>query len=94
MERITKKDAAYIAGLARLALTEKEIEVFTDQLGKILEYMDKLNEVDTSAVKLLSEEPRADWRKDAVRPSEFAGDIVSNAPQSEAGYFKVKKIIE
>ncbi|MEW6040073.1 MAG: Asp-tRNA(Asn)/Glu-tRNA(Gln) amidotransferase subunit GatC [Elusimicrobiota bacterium] len=96
MEKIKKEDVTYIADLARLELTEQEIKTFTEQLGKILEYMEKLNEVDTSGVNPFSDTVLSKnvWRDDVVVPFPCAGDILSCAPDSEANYFKIKKVIE
>ena len=96
MSRITRKDVIYIANLARLALSEEEIEQFTEQIGKILEYMEKLSSADTSAAGIYSNRVSLNnvWREDLAVASLQAEDILSNAPESEAGFFKVNKVIE
>jgi aspartyl-tRNA(Asn)/glutamyl-tRNA(Gln) amidotransferase subunit C len=96
---ITKEDVEKIAALARLELTAEETEAFTEQLSSILSHIDKLNELDTSDVLPMSHcltaggitEPER--RDDIVRPSLGQQLATENAPDSEAGYFKVPKVI-
>ena len=91
---ISKEEVSKIARLARLGLTEPEKEKFTRQLDSILEYVKKLNELNTEKV----DESRNVWpaiphRKDEVKPSLSADDALSNAPEKEKGHFKVPRII-
>jgi aspartyl-tRNA(Asn)/glutamyl-tRNA(Gln) amidotransferase subunit C len=96
---ITKADVEKIAELARLELTREETEAFTEQLGSILGFIDKLNELDTSEAPPMSHCSTADgsadyaWRDDVVRPSLGQEAALENAPDREAGYFKVPKVI-
>ncbi|MDI6641598.1 MAG: Asp-tRNA(Asn)/Glu-tRNA(Gln) amidotransferase subunit GatC [Elusimicrobiota bacterium] len=94
--KITKKDVEYIAHLARLQLTEEEIEKFTDQLGAILEYMDKLNQLNTTDIPPTTHVmPSSNiWREDIPERYKDTDSILNNAPEKESNYFKVKKIIE
>ena len=96
MGKITERDVVYIAGLARLELTGEEVRNFCDQLGKILEYMDKLNSADTSGVKPYPEVASSGnvWRGDVNVPCGAAADIIALAPESEGGLFKVRKVLE
>ena len=93
---ITKKDVEHVARLARLQLAEKEKELFTKQLGAILEYIDKLKQVDTSKVKPTSHvvDLKNVWREDEVKRFPEAEKILKNRPQAEEDFFKVKKVIE
>lgn len=82
--------------LARLNLTETEKKLFTEQLDSIIQYIDKLNELDTSNV-----EPTAHvlpiknvFRKDELRPSLSRDKALQNAPDSRDGFYKVPKIID
>ncbi len=92
---ISKKEVEYIANLARLKLTQQEIENYTHQLNDILEYMEKLNELDTSEVKPLSHpvENINVFRDDEIVPSVSREDALKNAPDSTEEFFKVPKII-
>ena len=96
--KITRKDVEHVARLARLALSEEEKERYTAQLESILEYIDKLNQLDTKNVPPTTHViPLSNvWREDRVEADRF-GDpaaILKNAPESEGPFFKVKKIIE
>ena len=96
---ITRTDVEKIAELARLELTAEETESFTEQLSSILGYIDKLNEIDTTGVEPMShstlgnDAPQLAQRDDEVRPSLGAQVATENAPDNEAGYFKVPKVI-
>jgi aspartyl-tRNA(Asn)/glutamyl-tRNA(Gln) amidotransferase subunit C len=96
---ISKVDVAKIAELARLELTTEETGSFTGQLSSILEHIDKLNELDTADVPPMSHcttaGPDAEYarRDDVTRPSLGQRLATENAPDSEAGYFKVPRVI-
>jgi aspartyl-tRNA(Asn)/glutamyl-tRNA(Gln) amidotransferase subunit C len=95
---ITRTDVEKIAELARLELTAKEAESFTGQLGSILSHIDKLNELDTADVPPMSHSTAGGdteyaRRDDQVRPSLGQQLATENAPDAEAGYFKVPKVI-
>lgn len=96
---ITKADVERIAELGKLDLTAEETDLFAGQLSSIIGYVDKLNEVNTSAVFPMSHcaPAGADLeyarRDDEVRPSLGQEIAVENAPDSEAGYFKVPRVI-
>ncbi|HVF90209.1 MAG TPA: Asp-tRNA(Asn)/Glu-tRNA(Gln) amidotransferase subunit GatC [Blastocatellia bacterium] len=95
---ITKTDVEKIAELARLELTSEETESFTQQLGSILGHIEELNELDTSGVEPMSHSTTGEateyaLRDDVVRPSLGSKTATENAPDAEAGYFKVPKVI-
>ncbi|MEW6212180.1 MAG: Asp-tRNA(Asn)/Glu-tRNA(Gln) amidotransferase subunit GatC [Acidobacteriota bacterium] len=96
---ITRTDVEKIAELARLELTLDETESFTHQLASILNYIDKLNELDTTNVEQMSHcstatgDPDYARRDDQTRPSLGQSAAVENAPDHEAGFFKVPKVI-
>jgi aspartyl-tRNA(Asn)/glutamyl-tRNA(Gln) amidotransferase subunit C len=82
--------------LSRLRLSGEEKELFAVQLNKIIEYTDKLNEIDTSGV-----EPTAHilpmnnvFREDKLRGSLPPDKALSNAPRREGVFYRVPKIIE
>jgi len=93
---ITKNEVEYVARLARLKLTEEEKEKYTKQLGDILKYIDKLNELNTEKVEPTSHVLGLSnvFREDKVKPSLQQEEILANAPEVEASHFKVKKVIE
>lgn len=93
---VTNQDIKYVAHLARLRLTPDEEQTLTAQLGSVLEYMEKLKELDVSQV-----EPTAHampmtnvTRPDVVRPSLPTAEALRNAPVQANGLFIVPKIVE
>ncbi|TAK97160.1 MAG: Asp-tRNA(Asn)/Glu-tRNA(Gln) amidotransferase subunit GatC [Verrucomicrobia bacterium] len=89
-------DVKYVAHLARLQLTPEEEKKFGEQLGHILEHIEKLNQLDVSSV-----EPTAHavplvnvTRRDEVTPSLPHEDAMRNAPAKRDGLFIVPKIVE
>lgn len=93
---IEDKDVRYVADLARLSLTDKECELYTGQLKRILEYVEKLSEVDTTGVEPTTYTvPRARVvREDSPGGSIPREEALGNAPESDEGCFKVPKVIE
>lgn len=93
---ITKDDVLHVAELARLALTEKEIDLYTAQLQRILNYVEKLSELDTKEIEptVYNLPNKPVLRDDVVTGSIPRQDALMNAPGRERGCFKVPKIIE
>jgi aspartyl-tRNA(Asn)/glutamyl-tRNA(Gln) amidotransferase subunit C len=93
--KITGKDVEHVAMLARLAITEDEKELFTEQLNVILEYVDQLNALDTENIVPTSHViPMQNvMREDEVTPSLPQSEILKNAPEKQDQYFKVPKIV-
>jgi aspartyl-tRNA(Asn)/glutamyl-tRNA(Gln) amidotransferase subunit C len=88
---ISKDEVLHVARLARLALTEEEVERLGAQLNAILEAVGKVGELDLEGV-----EPTAHpldlvnvWAEDEPRPSLPVEEALANAPDREAGFFKV-----
>lgn len=82
--------------LARLRLTAAEESLLAEQLDKILQYMEKLNQLDTSEVEPFThaEDVVNAWREDRVTNQPDPEALLTNAPAREDGFFKVPKIIE
>ena len=93
---ITLKDVEHVANLARLEFSDEEKKTLMNQLNRILEYMEKLNELDTSKVEPLSHViPLTNvFREDKVKPSLSVSDVLKNAPAKTDKFFKVPKVIE
>lgn len=93
---ISKEEVRHVAELARLSLTEEETETFSLQLSDILDFAGKLNELDTEEVEPTSHVLPIQnvLREDEVRPSWPREKVLSNAPDVEAGQFKVPAILE
>lgn len=91
---ITIQDVEHVAKLARLELTEEEKELYTKQLGDVLEYVNQMNEVDTSNVEPMTQV--VDFvnvmREDEVHYDNTKEELMANAPQEENGFFRVPKI--
>jgi aspartyl-tRNA(Asn)/glutamyl-tRNA(Gln) amidotransferase subunit C len=98
--KITRDDVVRVAELAYLDLTEDELEKYRRQIDEILDYIGKLNELDTSGVEpmaqVLADDQTADatLREDLVVPSAVAEDVLRQAPDPEPPYFRVPKVIE
>jgi len=94
--RITKDTVKYVADLARIELAEKEIDHFTGQLDRILEYVHKLKKLDTSNLEPTSHvlDMKNVYREDEVKASLPVSDVVKNTASKQDNLFKVKKIIE
>ena len=93
---ISKEEVRYIANLARLGLTEAEIEHFQGQLEGILGYIDKLKKVDISKTPPTAHalDIRNVLRKDEIRPSLDSQKVLKIAPSKDGNFFKVPKVIE
>ena len=96
MAKITKEDVEYVAGLAQLTLDDAAKERLVDELGQILEYMEKLDELDTSGVEPTMHvvEMTNVFRDDEVRPSLPRDAALENAPKHDGEYFLVPKILD
>ena len=86
----------HVALLSRLKLTDKEKELFSRQVGGIIKYIDKLNELDTAHV-----EPTAHvlpvmnvFREDTLKPSLPRDKVLQNSPAKDDTFYRVPKIIE
>ena len=93
---ITMDLISYLEKLGRISLTEEEKEKARIDLGSILGYIDKLNELDTDSVEPLSHAfPITNvFREDVVTNSDRRDVILSNAPDKKDGCFKVPKTVE
>ena len=92
---VSKDDVKKIAELSRLEFLDSEIEKFTVEMNKILSYMEKLNELDTSGVEPLSHpiENSNVFREDEIKTSTDREEALKNAPDSTSEHFKVPKVI-
>lgn len=92
---ISKEEVLHIARLAKLKLTEEEIEMFQEQLGRILEYFKKLQELDTSSVEPMKHvlDVHNVFREDEPREPVSQEEALKNAPKRRDGFFEVPKVI-
>lgn len=98
--KISREDVVRVAELAYLDLSDGELETYRAQIDEILEYIDKLNELDTADVEpmaqVLSDDQTADatLREDIEVPCHGAIEVLKQAPDPEPPYFRVPKVIE
>ena len=92
--KISNQEVQYVAQLARLNLDEATTEQYAGQISQILDYIDKLNEVDTTGVKpALAVQIVNAFREDVVIPSLTVEEALANAPQSNGSEFIVPKVV-
>jgi aspartyl-tRNA(Asn)/glutamyl-tRNA(Gln) amidotransferase subunit C len=98
--KISREDVLRVADLAYLDLSDSELETYRAQIDEILEYIGKLNEINTTNVEpmaqVLADNQTADatLREDVVVPCHVAAEILKQAPDPEPPYFRVPKVIE
>jgi len=90
-----KIDIRYVAKLARIALTDDEVERFGQQLGDLLEHVDAISKLDTASIPATAQvvESRNVERQDDVRPCLDRKTVLSMAPQAQENFFRVPRII-
>lgn len=93
---ISREEVAKVARLSRLALTEDELRTYTEQLGKILDYVEQLKALDVSSVEpMISAAAKGNvFRADAVRPGLTREDAFISAPSHDDEFFRVPPVIE
>jgi aspartyl-tRNA(Asn)/glutamyl-tRNA(Gln) amidotransferase subunit C len=93
---LTRAEVIHIAGLARLELSEEEIERYREQLSAILEYAARLQTVDTTGIPPTSSvlPPRSRLREDEVRFGLARDELLDNAADVEDGQFRVPPVME
>jgi len=94
--KLTPEDIRHVAELARLDLSDADVAAYVGELGRILESMEKLSELDTREVP-----PTASvgvtalpLRADQPRPGLTAAEVLGNAPEVRAGHFRVPRVVE
>lgn len=94
--KITSEEVKRVATLARLQLSQKEEELLTEQLDKILEYMAKLDRLEADKVEPLAHAVDIvnAFREDKITNQPNTKDLLANTPAREKNFFKVPKIIE
>jgi len=92
---ITTDDVRHVAKLARLALDEPQLARLTGQLESILEYVAKIQQVNTSGVEPMAHAlPMHNvLREDVIEPSLPLDKVLQNAPDSDGPFFKVPKVL-
>lgn len=93
---VSKKDVEYVAELARLEFKEEEKDNFVNDLNKILNYMEKLDELNTYDVDIVVNPYYIEnkYREDNVEKSMELKEVIDNAPESLEEYVIVPKVID
>ena len=94
--RITTEEVRHISTLARVGMTDEEVERMRDQMSNILEQFDVLSRVDTSGVESTGSLTGGQtvMRKDRVEPSADRDDLLSNAPRLQEDLIRVRAVLE
>jgi aspartyl-tRNA(Asn)/glutamyl-tRNA(Gln) amidotransferase subunit C len=94
--QVDEKLVRRIAGLARIKIKDSEVAALQGELGAILEFVEQLEEVDTTGVEPMTRvtDMPMRQRKDEVADGGYPEDIVKNAPLSENNFFLVPKVVE
>lgn len=106
--KVTDKDVSYVADLANLDLTDEERARMVKDLDSVLNYIDRLNELNTSNIPPMAQvfasrsaaesssdkAPVPAWREDSLRPCLPHDEAIRNAPAKDSDFFKVPKVIE
>ena len=95
MTKINPSDVRKVAQLARIELSEHQIELYTNQLEKILGYVAQLEQVDTQNVPPTSRavEVINVLRKDTVESANIRDELLEQAPEREGDFYRVPKIL-
>ena len=104
---ITTEGVRHVANLARLEFNQEAMEQFTEQLARILEYIGKLNELETDDIPPTShihphqvfimgsqDGARHVAKPDVAKPSYPREEVLANAPEAEEGYFGVPRVVD
>ena len=96
--KISREDVLKVAALANLELSDSEVDTYRGHLDDILTYIDKLNEIDTSGVEPLTQVVAASsddsLREDVIVRADIISEVLEGAPDPEAPYFRVPRVIE
>ncbi len=95
--KIDEETVKHVARLSRLSLPEEDTKKFSKQLSAVLDYINKLNEIDTKGVDARSHVPDLAinrFREDCVKESLDKEEVLKNAPKKSGDFFAVPKIIE
>ena len=94
--KLSREEVLHIARLARLGLSEAEIERFGEQLSNLLGHFEALQQVDTEEIPPTAQsvDLHSVMREDMVEPSFLPEDILANAPEREGDCFRVRAVLE
>jgi len=94
--KLSREEVLHIARLARLGLTDAEVNKLSQQLSKILESFEVLQQVDTSGVPPTAQPNTLQnvLKEDKIKPSLSQGEVLANAPYRDNEFFRVRAVLE
>jgi aspartyl-tRNA(Asn)/glutamyl-tRNA(Gln) amidotransferase subunit C len=96
--KISREDVLKVAALANLELSDAEVDAYRGHLDDILTYIEKLNELDTLGVEPLTQVVAASTedvlREDVIVRADIITEVLQGAPDPDAPYFRVPRVIE
>jgi aspartyl-tRNA(Asn)/glutamyl-tRNA(Gln) amidotransferase subunit C len=94
--KLSREEVLHIARLARLGLTDAEVNKLSQQLSKILESFEVLQQVDTTGVPPTAQPNTLKnvLKEDKIKPSLSQGEVLANAPHRDKEFFRVKAVLE
>ena len=96
VRKYTKEEVKKVAALSKLSFKEEELELFTSQMGKIIDMVEELGEVDTEGVPFTSNVVSEInvLREDVVIKGESREELLNNVPETKDGFIKVPAIMD
>ena len=93
---VSNEQVRHIARLARIAMSDEELELLVPELNNILGWVEQLGEVDTDGVEPLTAviDQKLRLRDDVVNDGDCRDEVLANAPEPQHGFFGVPKVIE
>ena len=93
---LDKKTVAKVASLARLKVSDEDLEKYGPQLSNIIQFVEQLEQVDTENVEPLASvvDIKLRLREDKVTDGNIQKEILANAPETLEGFFVVPKVVE
>ena len=93
---VSPEQVRHIAKLARIAMSDEELDRLLPELNNILGWVEQLGEVNTDGIEPLTAviEQKLRLRDDAVTDGDIRDDVLANAPEAQHGFFAVPKVIE
>lgn len=93
---LDRPTVAHIAHLARIKLSEEELDHLSEELTHIITWVEQLGEVDTADVAPMTSAVALSlpWRRDEVTDGGYADKVTANAPAAERGFYTVPKVVE
>jgi aspartyl-tRNA(Asn)/glutamyl-tRNA(Gln) amidotransferase subunit C len=103
--KISREDVVRVAELAHLGLSAAEIDTYREQLDAILTYVDTLSTLDLTNVEPMAQvlhgeagstvqESHPELREDTLRPCDVADPVLGQAPEAQAPFFRVPRVID